>query len=203
MREDSTHSPTKGERTRLAILGAAIRQLAAAGLRGTSIPAVAREVGITASAVYAYFPTKQRLFEEAVDADVAGLIADALPEVLDGKFNRDFASVFTSLLAALSDHPLARRVIAGEEGTGAERLALLPSEVQLQAGIASALRQGQIDGAVRRDIDPDLMASGLEAVVIALLITILQTGGRPDPGYSLGVLEVLDASIRAAPPPEP
>jgi len=195
--------PTKGARTRQAILDVAVRQLAAAGLRGTSVPAVAREVGLSASAVYAYFPTKLRLFEAAVDADVAGLVAEALPDVLEGSFDRDFAGVFARLLAALDHHPLARRILAGEEGSGAERLAMLPTEVQLRVGLATAIRRGQADGTVRADVDPDDLASGLEAVVIALLIAILQTGGRPDPGYSAGVLTVLDAAMRPAPPDRP
>ncbi len=195
--------PTKGARTRQAILDIAVRQLAAAGLRGTSVPAVAREVGLSASAVYAYFPTKLRLFEAAVDADVAGLVAEALPDVLEGRFDRDFAGVFARLLAALDHHPLARRILAGVEGSGAERLAMLPTEVQLRVGLATAIRRGQADGTVRADVDPDDLASGLEAVVIALLIAILQTGGRPDPGYSTGVLTVLDAAMRPAPPERP
>jgi AcrR family transcriptional regulator len=195
--------PTKGARTRQAILDIAVRQLAVAGLRGTSVPAVAREAGLSASAVYAYFPTKLRLFEAAVDADVAGLVAEALPDVLEGRFDRDFAGVFARLLAALDHHPLARRILAGVEGSGAERLAMLPTEVQLRVGLATAIRRGQADGTVRADVDPDALASGLEAVVIALLIAILQTGGRPDPGYSTGVLTVLDAAMRPAPPERP
>jgi AcrR family transcriptional regulator len=195
--------PSKGARTRQAILDVAVRQLAAAGLRGTSVPAVAREVGLSASAVYAYFPTKLRLFEAAVDADVAGLVAEALPDVLEGRFDRDFAGVFARLLAALDHHPLARRILAGVEGSGAERLAMLPTEVQLRVGLATAIRRGQADGTVRADVEPDELASGLEAVVIALLIAILQTGGRPDPGYSTGVLTVLDAAMRPAPPGPP
>jgi AcrR family transcriptional regulator len=190
-------APSKGVRTRLAILDEAIAQFAAAGLRGTSVPAIAREVGLTPSAVYAYFPTKQALFEEAVDADAAGLIAHALPDVLAGSFGGDFADVFVRLLASLPAHPLARRVLAGEEGTGVERLVQLPSEKRLHAGLTLALARGQIEGTVRSDVEPGVLAIGLETIVVALMIAVLQTGGAPpDPTTSAGVVAVLDAAVR-------
>jgi AcrR family transcriptional regulator len=194
-------APGKGIRTRKAILEAAVAHFATAGRRGTSVPAIARQVGLTPGAVYAYFPSKQALFEEAVDADAAGLIADALPEILAGSFDGDFGRVFQRLLQALPAHPLARRVLAGEEGRGIERLVLLPSEQRLRAGLTRALARRQVDGTVRPDISPDVLAIGLEAIVEGLLIAIIQTGGAPpDPERSAAVLAVLDAALRPPPP---
>ena len=190
----------KGERTRQAILDAAIAHFAVVGFRSASVPAIAREVGVSSSAVYAYFSSKTELFEEAVDADVARLISDALPELLVGRFDGDFSRVFARLLGSLEAHPLARRVLEGDEASGAERLALLPAELTLQAGIAEALRNGQADGTVRTDIEPELMAAGLEAVVIALLMSLLQVGNRVDSIHARGSLAVLEAAIR---PPTP
>lgn len=188
--------PGKGMRTRQAVLDNAIAQFAAVGQRGASVSSIARQAGLTPSAVYVYFPSKRALFEAAVDADAAGLISDALPELLAGMFDGNFGRVFARLLAALPAHPLARRVLAGEEGTGAERLAMLPSELRLHDGLTTALRRGQGEGTVRMDIDPELCATGLEAIVVALLIAILQTGGDSDPRSAAGVLAVLDAALR-------
>jgi AcrR family transcriptional regulator len=185
----------KGARTRQAVLDEAIAQFAAVGRQGTSVSSIARHAGLTPSAVYVYFASKQALFEAAVDADAAGLIADALPDLLVGTFDGSFGRVFARLLACLPQHPLARRVLAGEEGTGAERLARLPAELRLQDGLITALRRGQSEGTVRSDIDPELCAIGLEAIVVALMIAILQTGGQSDPRSSAGVLAVLDAVI--------
>ena len=187
----------KGSRTRQAILEVAIRQFAVAGFRGTSVPGVAREVGVSASSVYTYFSTKQSLFEAAVDADVTALIVHALPDVLAGHFDGDFPLIFKKLVRNLAAHPLARRVLEGAEDTGAERLVVLPSELRLRRGIAEALLRGQGQGTVRLDIDPDVHAAGLEAIVISLLMSILQTGGLSDPDYTKGVFAVLDAAIRA------
>jgi AcrR family transcriptional regulator len=188
-------SQGKGVRTRQAVLDEAIAQFAALGRRGTSVSSIARQAGLTPSAVYVYFPSKQALFDAAVDADAAGLIADALPELLAGAFDGNFGQVFARLLACLPAHPLAQRVLSGDEGTGAERLTQLPAELRLHEGLTAALRRGQREGTVRSDIDPALCAIGLESIVVALLIAILQTGGDPDPRSSAGVLAVLNAAI--------
>lgn len=186
----------KGARTRQALLDAAVAHFAAVGERAASVPVIARGVGITPSAVYAHFPSKRALFDAAVDNDVSELILDAVPDLLEGTFDHDFGRVFARLLRALPAHPLARRILSGEEQWGTERLAFLPSEVRLHAGIATALRRGQKDGSVRRDVDVEALSVGLEAIVVALLVSILQTGGVIDPAVSSGVLAVLDASIR-------
>lgn len=187
----------KGARTRQAVLDEAIAQFAAVGRRGASVATIARAVGLTPSAVYVYFPSKDALFEAAVDADVAGLLSDAMPEILAGHFDGDIARVFRRLIRNLRGHPLARRVLAGEEGAGAGRLTQLPAEARLVTGLAEALRRGQREGTVRTDIDPDLSAAGLESIVVALLLAILQTGdGAIDPTSSAGVVAVLGDAIR-------
>jgi AcrR family transcriptional regulator len=160
------------------------------------VPAVAREVGLTPSAVYAYFPSKQALFEAALDADAASLVGEALPDLLVGEFDGDFAGVFSRLLAALPGHPLARRVLAGVEETGVERLVHLPSEKRLLAGIDTAIRRGQAEGRVRTDIDPATIAAGLEAIVVALLASMLQIGPAiADAATTFGVIAVLEAAV--------
>lgn len=186
----------KGERTRAAILREAVAQFAAVGSRSASVPAIARAVGVSSSAVYAYFASKEELFAAAVDADVAGLVADALPDVTEGHFDGDFEAVLRNLFVALGDHPLARRVLEGSEAGAMERLTVLPAEVHIQEGIAAALAAGQRQGTVRGDIDPVVHAAGLLAVIVSLLISMVQTDGRVDSQYALGALAVLDAAIR-------
>lgn len=181
------------------MLEAAIASFASTGRRDTSIPTIARTVGITASAVYAYFPTKQALFEAALDADAAGLIVDALPEVMAGDdFAIDFAVVFARLTSALPAHPLARRVLAGDEPEGVERIAKLPAELRLHHALAALLRRGQADGSIRNDVDAEDIAIGLDAIVTSVLMGILQTH-HADAATSRGVLAVLDAAIRPYP----
>ena len=72
---------SKGERTRRSILDAAIVRFAREGYRSTSLSAVARDAGLSPSAIYPYFPNKEALFIAAVDEDAAGEIEDGMAGV--------------------------------------------------------------------------------------------------------------------------
>jgi len=58
-----------GERTRQAILDAAMTLFAERGFFGTSIRDIARAVGVSESAIYNYFPGKTELFEALFTAE--------------------------------------------------------------------------------------------------------------------------------------
>jgi AcrR family transcriptional regulator len=193
----------KGVRTREALLARAVRRFAADGFRGTSVAEIARDSGLTPAASYAYFASKEALFRAAVNQDVEGLVAEALPGITEGTFDGDWSSLVATLLEALSDHPLARRVLSGLEPERTELLLDIPALIELRHGIARQLRDGQARGDVRRDIDPELVASGLETVVMAILIAVLQTGVAPAGDRAQGVVALLDAAIRREEPTAP
>src|SRR3984885_15922464 len=73
---------TKGDRTRQALLRAAVVRFAREGFRGTSVADVCRDAGLSTTASYPYFANKEAIFVAAVDEDVAGLIDDAVSFVL-------------------------------------------------------------------------------------------------------------------------
>jgi AcrR family transcriptional regulator len=185
----------KGERTRQSLVARAIRRFALDGYKGVTLTDVARDVGISPAAVYAYFPGKEALFTAAVDADAAGLIDLALTEITDQHFRLDWAGLIGRLLGALPDHPLARRVLAGLEPETIGRLISIPALTELREGLGRLLAEGQQDGDVRSDIDPVVVADGLVTLVLALLIATLQTGG-PAEGRAGGVMAVLDAALQ-------
>ena len=196
-------TPTKGERTRARVLEEAVRRFAADGYRSTSVAGVARAAGVTPAAVYAYFDGKEGLFDAAVDHDAAGLIREVLEE---GGWPQGEAwvQVIPRLMAGVERHPLARRVLSGQEPDAVQRLLGIPALRDLEAKIADDLRLGQSLGLVRPDIDPGLVATGLESLVLALLIAIHTTSiGTGDERRSQGVFAVLAAAIRpgGAPPP--
>lgn len=186
---------TKGERTRELLVTRAIRRFAVDGYRGTSVAEVARDCGVTPAATYAYFPSKEALFLAAVDLDAAGLVEKALPGVLDGTFAGEWSTLVLSLLAALEEHPLAKRVLSGREPERTERLLGIPALADLRAGIAQQLREGQHEGGVRDDIDVMLIADGLQTVVMSILIAVLQTGVPADGERAAGVVALLDAAL--------
>jgi AcrR family transcriptional regulator len=192
---------TKGERTRQALLEAAIRRFSVDGLKGVALADVARDVGVSPATVYSYFPGKEALFSAAVDADAGALVEVALHAVERGRFAGDWAALIQLLLDALPDHPLAGRVLSGLEPESTERLLEIPALARLRDELGGLIAREQRDGMVRRDIDAFRIADGLETIVLAILIGILQTGGSPHPDRGAGVVAVLEAALRAPPPP--
>src|SRR3989454_12193409 len=119
---------TKGERTREAVLRAAIARFARDGYRATSVADIARESRLSGTAAYAYFPNKEALFVAAVDEDAAAVIQEDLASVIDEKDIDDWReTLIFSLVSAVAQHPLARRVLAGLEPEFTVRLLAIPA----------------------------------------------------------------------------
>jgi AcrR family transcriptional regulator len=163
---------------------------------------VARDVGIAPASVYGYFPNKRELFLAALDADCEALMERAI-EVIGPDFVSDWELLFTTLLAAMDEHPLARRSLTGEEGTVADRLLRLPAEERMRDLLVHRLRLAQSRGQVRTDVDPEVMVDGLTTLLHALLIAAMQTGGGAIvDARARGVIAVVRASLHVpAPPP--
>lgn len=187
---------SKGQRTRGRLLEAAVRRFAADGYRRTSVSDIAREAGLTPAAAYAYFPNKEALFRAAVDDDAAALIERAhRPGDGSGPIGERWQGMLARLFALLPEYPLARRVLAAQEPEVLPQLLELPSLAQLRADLAAELDAAQRAGTARADVDPVVLAKGLETIVLALLTLGIHV--PPDDPTARGVLAVLDAATRA------
>ena len=87
----------KGERTRAALIRAAIDRFAAEGFHRVSLTDIARDVGVSPTAVYRYFPDKEALFEAAVNADAEALVTFAREAL-----SRDVGGSLLELLGRLA-----------------------------------------------------------------------------------------------------
>jgi AcrR family transcriptional regulator len=189
--------PGKGERTRRRLLESAVRRFGTDGFRQTSVSEIARDAGVTPAAAYAYFEGKLALFEAAVDTDASGLIDDARARVPAEVSVRDrFGFLLSALVERLGDYPLARRVLGGSEPEVVGRLLDLPSLRALVTDLTASLAAGQKAGEVRRDVDPAVLAEGLEAIVLALLMAQLQAGVDPGSHRAQSVFTVLDTALK-------
>lgn len=184
----TTGPGTKGERTRARIVERAVVQFGAHGFRASSLAAIARDVGITAAAIYPYFATKEQLFVAAAEFDLDRLVHEA-EDVAAGSPTPWLAFV-QALAGALEQHPLAVRILTeGPRELTDELLALGPLRrigERLRADLAAA----QDAGVVRRDVDAGLLATAFETVVLALL-TAMHTNGlgaQPERRQALAAL---------------
>ena len=157
---------------------------------------IAREAQLSPAAVYAYFTNKEALFEAAVDLDAGGLI-DRARVAIAGTPVRDREAVILAELAGhITEHPLAARVLGGQEPEVIDRVLDLPSLRAFNEQIATDIAAAQNAGEVRGDVDPATMANGFEAIVLTLLMGFLQARVPIDSRLAVGALGVLDAALR-------
>lgn len=187
---------TKGERTRRRILEVAVARFGERGFRATSVSEIARTVGLTQAACYAYFDGKDAMFREAVEHDASALIEEVNAQVADVPIRELIPSVIILSVVGLAEHPLARRVLAGLEPDEVPRLVELPALRRFGELVAERLATAQILGEVRTDLDPKVIGAGIESLIIGLLFTTVQTGGASLPRHQIGVVEAFDLMIR-------
>jgi AcrR family transcriptional regulator len=192
---------TKGDRTRQALLHAAVVRFAREGYRGTSVADVCRDAGLSTTASYPYFANKEALFVAAVDEDVAGLIDDAVSLVaIDENPDQWGRSMMRALVTHLDDYPLAGRIVRGLEPDFTMRLLQIPALQELRKTVTELILDQQMAGAMRRDVDPGQTASGMVVIVISLLMATMQTGANAT-GYELVAADVESVLQAATRPP--
>ncbi len=193
--------PTKGELTRRAILEAAIARFGREGFRSTSIADIARDAGVGGTVTYAYFPNKEALFLAAMDEDAAAVIREGLSSVIDDDQLPDWRQtlIFT-LVAAVEEHPLARRVLAGLEPDVTERVLEIPALAELRTACTERIRAEQLAGTVRADIDPVSIGNGVISIMLSLLMSVVQIGRGPAVAYGTDVAAVFEAALDLTPP---
>lgn len=191
---------SRGERTRAAVLQAAIDRFGRDGYRSTSVLAIARDAGVGPTAAYSYFPTKEALFLAAVDEDIAGVVEETFGGVEEPPHSEKWAGrTLAAAMASLEHHPLARRVLSGREPEAADRLTDTPALAQARKSLAEQLHAGQESGDVRCDIGAEDLAGGLTGLMISLLASGLRLGSgevrRSDREHLRAILRTLHASV--------
>jgi AcrR family transcriptional regulator len=194
-------APTKGEQTRQAILSAAVERFGRDGFRTTSVADIARDAGVGGTVAYTYFPNKEALFLAAIDEDAAGAIHEGLINVVGSRSHDDWQqAILVHMIAALDHHPLARRVLAGLEPEVTDRVLEMPALAELRKVMAARLAEDQLAGLVRADIDPHVMANGVVAIVLSLLMSVVQLGTSTASPYAGDVSAVFGAALDPLPP---
>ncbi len=188
---------TKGEQTRRSILDAAIARFGREGFRATSVADIARDASVGGTVAYAYFPNKEALFLAALDEDAAAVINQGVAGLLDAPDARRWREeLIYTLVAAVEEHPLARRVLAGLEPHVTDRMIDLPAMLELRKAVAERLRADQMTGLVRTDIDPVAIGNGAVTLILSVLMSVLQFGSHGVDVYGGDVLAVFDAALQ-------
>lgn len=194
---DTVDPPTeKGALSRDAILSVAIQRFGRDGFRSTSVADIARDANVSGTLAYAYFDNKRALFLAALDADIAALIEEGVSSVLETPGDQSWRdSLVVTLLQALDDRPLARRMLAGLEPEVADRIVELPAMEDLRAAVAARLRADQAVGLVRADIDVETVGPGIVSIFITMLLAAVQFGVDNAAAHGREMLAVIEAAV--------
>ncbi len=169
------------------------------GFRATSVADIARDAGVGGTVAYTYFADKEALFLAALDEDAAAVIHEALSSVFEEPGVLDWRqTLLFTLVGAVEGHPLARRLLAGLEPEVTARVLEIPALTELRKACAERLRAEQLEGTVRRDIDPVSTGNGIVAIMLALLMSVVQLGTEAAGPYRADVAAVFEAALAPA-----
>jgi len=153
-----------------AVLRAAIDLFNRKGYDATSIGDVAEELGVTKSAVYHHVPSKEHLLSAALDEALAGLEAavDAAVEGEGSAYERLRGVVRRSVEVLVDHQPAVTLLLRVHGNTETENAALLRRR-RIDARLAALVGLAADEGALRADLDPDLVSRLLFGMINSLI----------------------------------
>jgi AcrR family transcriptional regulator len=159
------------------VLNAAIELFNRKGYDATSIGDVADELGITKSAIYHHVPSKEHLLSEALDEALVGLeaaVAEALAS--DGSAYERLRGVVRHSVEVLVGHQPAVTLLLRVHGNSRTERAALERRRRIDARLAALVRQAVDEGALRADLEPDLVSRLMFGMVNSLVEWYRPTG---------------------------
>jgi len=161
------------ERTREHLLQAAFRQVYRYGFQSAGIDTILAATNVTKGALYYHFESKEALGYAIIEEIVAKLTRDRWMLPLQRSKDKDPVDTLIGIVRAIPHRP--RDVKGGCPLVNlAQEMSQLDEQFRKrlerifhawQEGIAMALRRGQSQGTVRRDLVPEETASFLIAMV--------------------------------------
>jgi AcrR family transcriptional regulator len=188
------------EARRRQILEAATVRAARDGFHGMTMGDLIEEAGLSAGAVYGYFPSKTALIRTICD-EALGFTAHRLEELAAREGVVTVPLVLSEFLgAALETHgersPRIAVQVWAEAGRDAEVAAMAAQRIHgLRDVLATLLRRCVEDGTLVSESDPDTMAMALLAFLPGYVVQHLVAPDISADAYLGGVLGLLGARL--------
>jgi AcrR family transcriptional regulator len=157
---------------RAAVVAAAVTLFNRKGFDATSIGDLASELGVTKSAVYHHVDSKESLLAEALDSALAGLEA-ALADARSGDaertaYDRLRGVVRRSVEVLVERQPAVTLLLRVHGNSDTEREALRRRR-RIDGELAALVAAARDEGALRADLDPDLVSRLVFGMVNSLV----------------------------------
>jgi AcrR family transcriptional regulator len=148
------------------VLRGAVKVFNERGYDGTSMEDLARELGITKSAIYHHVAGKEELLRLGVDRALDGLFAvlDEISVMEAPAAVRLEELARRSVLLLITELPFVTLLLRVRGNTKVERQALARRR-EFDAAVASLAMQARDEGELRRDVDPALVARLLYGMI--------------------------------------
>ena len=195
------------ERTREHLLRAAFQEVYKYGFQGAGIDSILAATNVTKGALYYHFESKEALGYAIVEEIVAKLTADRWMLPLQRSKDKDPIDALIGVVRAIPHSP--RDVKRGCPLVNlTQEMSQLDEEFRKrlervfhawQEAIASALRRGQSQGTVRRDLAPEQAASFLIAMVEGY--QVLAKNAQDTKVWKVGIRNIA-AWLRSLRPPD-
>lgn len=164
------------------VLRRAIDLFNAQGYDATSVGDLARDLGLTKSAIYHHVPSKDTLLAMALDEALGGLsgVVDAAVQGQGSAYDRLRSAVEESV-RILTEHLPAVTLLLRVRGNSEVELSALQRRRVIDEQLATLVRAAVEEGALRDDIDPAVIPRLLFGMVNSL-VEWYRPGGSVDAG---------------------
>ena len=157
---------------REAVLERAIALFNERGYDATSVSDLATALGVTKSAVYHHFPSKEALLSAALDEALEGLgaaVDEAAAATSDGSAYERLRASIAAAVAILIGHLPAVTLLLRVRGNTELELSALARRRRIDERLAAVVREAAADGDLRADLDPELVSRLVFGMVNSLV----------------------------------
>ena len=170
------------------------------GYDATSIGDLARELGLTKSAIYHHVPSKETLLAAALDEALDGLeqaIDTAADEAAGTSAYERLRTAVHQSVVVLGDHLPAVTLLLRVRGNSEVELAALERRRVIDDTLAGLVRAAVDEGALRADIAPELISRLLFGMVNSLVEWYRPDGPLPVEDLSTAIVDLAFEGLRA------
>ena len=197
MTQGDVHLSTRDRQrleTRERLFAVAVDEIAAAGLDGADVGAIARAAGVARGTFYFHFPTKAEVRLELQRREIDRIV-DELEAARDAELADLLGRVVTAVLA--SERRLGARLFRDMVAVNFGRATSTAEEVdnnRLVEHVARAAADARRSGVLRRDLDPAEFA----AIALIGLFGLLAASRGPDTGRNHLARRYIDTVLRGS-----
>ena len=171
------------------ILEIAVQVFIEQGYDATSVASLAMRLGLSKSALYHHFASKEQLLEVALDAALGGL-EGVLKDAGEGSARARLEQVLRGAVLVLADKlPYVTLLLRVRGNSDVERAALERRRA-FDRHVTGLVRSAQAEGTVRSDVDPSVATRLLFGMVNSIVEWYRPSGGEDAAELARDVLAV-------------